>query len=76
MSNVRTVVSLGCERQFYVMYENELIPHHKSRIRNSHMRSLVLGLARSIMFFAFAACMYYGGTLIRDDNLEISKVFK
>lgn len=75
VGNVRTVVSLGCEEIFYQEYITALTPHHKRTLRNSHFRALVLGLARSLMFFAYSACMYYGGYLIRD-GLPYQDVFK
>lgn len=54
----------------------ELTPHQKVAKRNSHFRAFVLGMGRSLMFFAFAACMYYGGYLIENENMEPTKVFK
>lgn len=76
MSNVRTVVSLGAEEVFYQSYVVSLLPHHKRALRNTHARAIVMGIARSLMFFAYAACMYYGGVLIRDEGLDYSDVFK
>ena len=76
MANIRTVASLGREQTFFDLYVNELEPHHKTSMKNSQYRALVMALARSIMFFAFAACMYYGGVLIRDEGLPIENVFK
>lgn len=76
VGNIRTVVSLGCEKAFHATYVAALLPHLKRAKRNTHVRAFVLGLARSLMFFAFAACMYYGGILIRDDGLPYADVFK
>ncbi|KAI7815643.1 ABC subfamily B member 5, partial [Rhyzopertha dominica] len=76
VSNVRTVVSLGIEKSSNEEYVNKLNPHFKRTKRNTHFRAFVLGLARSLMFFAFSACMYYGGILIRDDGIAYSDVFK
>lgn len=76
VSNIRTVVSLGCEKTFHVTYIGSLLPHLKRAKRNTHVRALVLGLARSLMFFAYSACMYYGGILIRDEGLAYADVFK
>lgn len=73
---MRTVVSLGIEKSFNEEYVNKLNPHFKRTKRNTHFRAFVLGLARSLMFFAFSACMYYGGILIRDDGIAYSDVFK
>ncbi|GLH02038.1 Multidrug resistance protein homolog 49 [Gryllus bimaculatus] len=76
VGNIRTVVGLGRERQFHAQYLIELLPAHKLALRNTHLRGLVYGVARSIMFFAYAACMYYGGTLVKNEGMEISIVFK
>ncbi|EFA00893.1 ATP-dependent translocase ABCB1 [Tribolium castaneum] len=76
VGNVRTVVSLGLEETFHKLYISYLMEHHKRTLRNTHFRAVVLGLARSIMFFAYSACMYYGGHLIRDEGLLYQDVFK
>lgn len=76
VSNFRTVVSLGCEDKFYNAYINELVPHIKRSLRNTHGRSMLLGFSRAIMLFAYSACMYYGGFLIKNDNVPYGDVFK
>lgn len=75
VSNVRTVVSLGCEEKFHKFYINEIELHHKRSLKTSHFRSIVIAIARSIMFIAYSACLFYGGYLIID-GLEYGKVFK
>ncbi|XP_017777603.1 PREDICTED: multidrug resistance protein 1B [Nicrophorus vespilloides] len=76
VGNIRTVVSLGCEETFHVIYVNQLLPYTTRAKKNLHFRAFVLGLARSIMFFAFAACMYYGGYLMREEQMDFTKVLK
>ncbi|XP_050298459.1 ATP-dependent translocase ABCB1 [Anthonomus grandis grandis] len=76
VGNFRTVVSLGCEETFYNLYVNELRPHIKRSLRISHGRAIVLGLSRSVMMWAFATCIYYGGTLIRNEGISYDVVFK
>ncbi|XP_044258218.1 ATP-dependent translocase ABCB1 [Tribolium madens] len=76
VGNVRTVVSLGLEETFHKLYISFLMEHHKRTLRNTHFRAIVLGLARSVMFFAYSVCMYYGGHLIRDEGLLYQDVFK
>lgn len=75
VGNVRTVASLGCEETFHNMYISELTPYHKGTLKATHWRSAVFALSRSLMFFAYSACMYYGGYLIRD-GLDYEDVFK
>ncbi|XP_066997611.2 ATP-dependent translocase ABCB1 [Anabrus simplex] len=76
VSNIRTVAGLGRERLFHSQYMAELLPAHKLALRNTHIRAVIFGLARSIMFFAYATCMYYGGQLIVDEHLPYEDVFK
>ncbi|KAB0792571.1 hypothetical protein PPYR_14530 [Photinus pyralis] len=76
VANLRTVASLNAEDIFYNKYCNELMPQYRNALRNTHVRAIVLGLARSIMFFAYSVCMYYGGTLIVDEGMAFEKVFK
>lgn len=75
VGNIRTVVSLGREKMFYKMYVDLLEPTVENAKRVTHMRGLVYGLARSIWFFAYAACMVYGGQLVADEQMSIATVF-
>ncbi|XP_055694549.1 ATP-dependent translocase ABCB1 [Lutzomyia longipalpis] len=75
VSNIRTVVSLGREPQFHKQYVDLLIPAARQSKRNTHIRGSVYGLSRSVMFFAFAACIYYGGQLIAWGITDITSVF-
>ncbi|KAG4065501.1 hypothetical protein HA402_013271 [Bradysia odoriphaga] len=75
VGNIRTVVSLGRERMFYKMYVDILNPTVQNAKRVTHMRGIVYGLARSIWFFAYAACMVYGGELVADKEADIATVF-
>ncbi|PSN36712.1 hypothetical protein C0J52_11486 [Blattella germanica] len=76
VGNIRTVASLGRERGFHEQYMNELRPAHNLTKRNTHFRAIIYALARSIMFFAYATAMYYGGTLIVDEGEDYQNVFK
>ncbi|XP_050514648.1 ATP-dependent translocase ABCB1-like isoform X1 [Diabrotica virgifera virgifera] len=75
VGNIRTVASLGLEEKFQQLYESELMPHYKSSLKTVHWRAIVFGLSRSLLFFAYATAMYYGGFLIRD-GLPYDRVFK
>lgn len=76
VSNIRTVASLGCEDRFHNIYVDELVPGFTLAKRNVHYRGFVFGLARGLMFIAYAVCMYYGGSLIRYHNVNYANVFK
>ncbi|CAG9838848.1 unnamed protein product [Diabrotica balteata] len=75
IGNIRTVASLGLEEKFQHIYESELMPHYKSSLKAVHWRAIVFGLSKSLLFFAYATAMYYGGFLIRD-GLPYDRVFK
>ena len=47
----------------------------RKALRHSHVMGLVYGLSQSLLYFAYAAVMYYGGLLIRDENVEYTKIF-
>ncbi|XP_017479812.1 PREDICTED: multidrug resistance protein 1A [Rhagoletis zephyria] len=76
VSNIRTVASLGREEMFYQQYMDLLNPAMATAKKNTHFRGFVYGLARSLMFFAYAACMYYGGWCIVHKGMEFGNVFK
>ncbi|XP_030388009.1 ATP-dependent translocase ABCB1 [Scaptodrosophila lebanonensis] len=76
VSNIRTVVSLGREEMFHSTYIGMLYPAVQRAKRNTHSRGVVYGLARSLMFFAYATCMYYGGWCVVNRGTDIGDVFK
>ncbi|XP_013110696.2 ATP-dependent translocase ABCB1 [Stomoxys calcitrans] len=76
VSNIRTVASLGREEMFHKQYMDLLYPAVEKAKRNTHYRGLVYGLARSLMFFAYAACMYYGGWCVVNKGMQFENVFK
>lgn len=75
VSNIRTVVGLGRERMFYNKFMEMLEPSLASAKRLTHIRGLVFGVARSVFFFAFAACIAYGSQLVADGEISIAAVF-
>lgn len=75
IGNIRTVVSLGREKMFYKIYMDLLEPCVKSAKKDTHMRALIYGTARSIGFFAYAACMAYGAQLVARREIEIATAF-
>ncbi|XP_017777587.1 PREDICTED: multidrug resistance protein 1B-like isoform X2 [Nicrophorus vespilloides] len=76
ISNIRTVASLGCEKIFHTQFLEVLGPHYRKARRGTHLRGIILGMSRSLMFFTYAASIYYGGTLIQNEKLHYSLVFK
>lgn len=76
VSNVRTVISLGRETMFHSQYVDLLEPSVTQAKKNTHFRGVVYGLAESVMYFAYATCMFYGGQLVVNTGLPYGDVFK
>ncbi|CAG9824229.1 unnamed protein product [Phaedon cochleariae] len=76
IGNIRTVVSLGCENIFHEMYIRELTPYLALAKKKSHFRGVILGMARSLIVFAYAAGIGYGSKLIIDGEVEYGTVIK
>lgn len=76
MANVRTVASLGREKQFLDEYTIQLLPALGLAKSSAHWRGLVFGLSRGLFNFVYAAALYYGGTLIVYDQVDYALVLK
>jgi ATP-binding cassette subfamily B (MDR/TAP) protein 1 len=70
------VASLGREETFHELYMSDLLSANKVALRNTHVRGVVFGLARSIMFFSYSTTMYYGGQLVVEDNIPFETILK
>lgn len=70
------MASLGNEDTFCGLYNLEILLHHKNITKQSHFRSVMLGLARSLMLFSYAAAISYGVSLVINDGLDYGIVFK
>ena len=76
VSNIRTVISLGRERDFWKRYCDLIRVPHRCYIRQTPIRGMTFGISQSIPFFAYSLCMYYGGLLVDTEGLEYQKVFR
>ena len=76
IANIRTVAGLRREQLFVEKYKAELSGPHDKAKKKAHLRGMVFGFAQSMPFFAYATCMYYGGYLVENEDLEYEKVFK
>lgn len=76
LANIRTVVSLGCEEVFLDLYVKDLVPYLKSTRLKCHYRGFVLGLARSLLVFAYAAGLSYGIKLLIKGDLNYGDMFQ
>lgn len=75
VSNIRTVMALGCEKMFNAQYVRLLEPSLVAAKKLTHVRGLVYGVARSLMSFANAACIAYGAHLVVTGEMTIAAVF-
>lgn len=76
IGNIRTVASLGKERQFHTIYMDSLRGPHRRALKNSWIRGAIFGFASGIPMFAYATTMYYGGWLVANEGLDFTDVFK
>lgn len=76
ISNIRTVAGLGREKTFEELYLNALRQPHMDAKKRSHVRGLIFGFAQSVPFFAYSGCMFYGGWLVENQDLDYKNVFK
>ncbi|XP_033224974.1 ATP-dependent translocase ABCB1-like isoform X2 [Belonocnema kinseyi] len=76
VSNIRTVMALGIEETCHNSYVAAMQPSYLLAKKNTHIRGLIFALARSVSYIALAACMYYGGYLMKREVLHYSTVFK
>ncbi|KAF2883638.1 hypothetical protein ILUMI_22510 [Ignelater luminosus] len=75
ISSIRTVASLNCEQTFHDLYMKEIVPYQAAAKRNTHFRGVVYGVSRSLMFYAYSAALYYGTTLVMNEQLDYARVF-
>ncbi|GJQ81867.1 hypothetical protein Trydic_g9893 [Trypoxylus dichotomus] len=76
VANVRTVVAMSCEEVFYTMYTAEMVPHYRKGRTSAHFRGVILGLSRSLIYFAYGIAFFYGGHLVVNDGLDVRRVFQ
>lgn len=71
ISNIRTVASLGKEKEFHSIYMDSLRGPHQQALKKSWVRGFIFGFASSLPMFAYASTMYYGGWLVVNDPLNV-----
>ncbi|CAL4182056.1 unnamed protein product [Meganyctiphanes norvegica] len=76
ISNIRTVASLHKEVTFGNQYSEALYKPHIEALKKSHVRGAAFGFAQSIIFFAYAIAMFYGGYLVNERLMTFNDVFK
>lgn len=76
ISNIRTVVALGCEDIFYNKFVTELGPHNAADKKRAHVSGLVTALGRSTIFFACTGIISYGIHLMVHYSLPSASLLK
>ncbi|KAL3285399.1 hypothetical protein HHI36_019503 [Cryptolaemus montrouzieri] len=76
IGNIRTVSSLGCEKLFLARYTHELLPYIVASKKKAHFKAFIMGLAKSLFYFAYATGLSYGAKLIIDEGIHYGTVFK
>ncbi|RVE50884.1 hypothetical protein evm_004451 [Chilo suppressalis] len=74
VSNIRTVASLGRERQVLAEYTARLQPALGPARRAAHCRGVVAGLSRSMFNFINAVALTYGGHLIVNSGVAYEHI--
>ncbi|KAL3284931.1 hypothetical protein HHI36_019063 [Cryptolaemus montrouzieri] len=74
--NIRTVVSLGCEKVFLKQYTKELEPYIISSKKQSHFRAFQLGIARVLMSYGYLVGFFYGSRLVISSNIPYRTIIK
>jgi ATP-binding cassette, subfamily B (MDR/TAP), member 1 len=76
IASIRTVASLGREKMFIGQFTAELQPAMIKAKKNTHFRAIVYAIARSIIHFAFAGSLYYGGYLMINKGVLFFNVIR
>lgn len=70
LCNIRTVPALGCETSFLREYVSNLNALREINKRHMYSYGAVLAASRSWTCFRYASSLYYGGTLVANENLD------
>ncbi|KAL3285402.1 hypothetical protein HHI36_019506 [Cryptolaemus montrouzieri] len=76
MGNIRTVVSLGCEKILLSQYNEELSQYIASAKNKSHSRSIMTSFAKSLSFIVYIIVIFCGCKLMIDENIFYGSMFK
>lgn len=64
IGNIRTVASLGKEKNFHKLFVESLRESHKGALNKTLFRGCSYGFANSLLFFSYGITLYYGGWLV------------
>lgn len=75
ISAIRTVASLGREKDVLAQYQNSLAQQQRDSLRAVLKSSLLYAASQSLMFLCFALGFWYGGTLIAKGEYTMFQFF-
>lgn len=76
ISNIRTVASLCREETFYGLYTENLHRSFKNINRQRQFRGLLFAFSQATPMVSWGISLWYGGYLVKADNIEYKEVFK
>lgn len=76
IANVRTVTSLGQERNVMERYAAHIDTVEKACIKKLRFRGFVFGLGQASPFLAYGLSLYYGGTLVANGEVSYEDIIK
>lgn len=76
ISNVRTVTSLGQERNVLERYSTQINLVEKACIKKLRFRGFVFGLGQASPFLAYGLSLYYGGMLVANGEVNYENIIK
>ncbi|KAK6165339.1 hypothetical protein SNE40_022285 [Patella caerulea] len=76
VDNIRTVAALNRDDIFLQKYEDVVNRVKRNGRKKALMYGIFYAIAQSIIFFAYAACFYYGAVLVEDGEMEFYNVFR
>ncbi|TMW46661.1 hypothetical protein DOY81_008256 [Sarcophaga bullata] len=76
IANVRTVTSLGQERHVMERYATQIDLVEKACAKKQRFRGFVFGLGQAAPLLAYGLSLYYGGTLVANEEVSYEDIIK
>lgn len=76
IANVRTVTSLGQERHVMQRYAKQIDLVEKACAKKQRFRGFVFGLGQAAPLLAYGLSLYYGGTLVANEEVNYENIIK
>uniref|UniRef100_A0A1I8NNJ9 ABC-type xenobiotic transporter n=1 Tax=Stomoxys calcitrans TaxID=35570 RepID=A0A1I8NNJ9_STOCA len=76
ISNIRTVTSLGLERDIVQRYSEQIDLVNKACVKKIRYRGMIFGLGQSAPLLAYGISLYYGGQLVADGKIDYENIIK